>query len=875
MRVRTQGWRLLKTLKHGLAAVSLGMCGLLATSGAAAEEVSPQDAEFFEEKIRPILVQQCYECHSGSIQAKGGLRLDIGLGLRLGGQRGESLDFAKPEESTLIKALRQTGALKMPPGEKLSDEEIADFVEWIRRGAPDPRLKTEDKLFAPREIDFAEEGKHWAYQTPRKQAIPDVKTPDWAKSDIDKFILARLEAAGLTPAADADRGTWLRRVSFDLVGLPPTAGELLDFELDDTPKAYEKVVDRLLASPRFGERWGRHWLDVSRYGESTGKERNFVYLQAWRYRDYVIDSLNQDKPYDQFVREQLAGDLLPHSNAVEEDIHNIATGFLALNPKGINDRNRESFLLEIVDEQIESVSRGLLGLSVVCARCHDHKYDPVKQSDYYSLGGIFRSTEAKFGILNRTQYINTADLLIPLKSAQLKGGHDSPDALIAEIKSRNEALLARNIEIRRLRDALPPPPVLTAEEVAAAGVKNVIVDGVLTQVSTAREKQAKSEAELEIEKLEAEIRKERKALDVIRAKVAEETQYTLAIGVKDREQTSDIPIRVRGEVDRAGPTVPRGFLTVVKFDGAPAFTAKGSGRRELAEWITHPNHPLTARVFVNRVWSKLLGAGIVRTVDDFGTQGQLPTHAELLDQLSVNVVANGWSTKQLIRQIVLSRVYALGDQADPKNATVDVDNKLFWRANRKRLEGEVLRDAVLAISGSLDFNRPTGSPLIEMGTRELGADADYSVVHRPYHYRSVFLPYLRGRAPEMLAVFDAADPGLTVGKRDVTAGPDQALYILNSPLTMEEGRRFAERLLRAPVSDDAARVDLAFRLTLGASPTAIQRDRALKSIAEFQALNSSVASTNPGIPDASNVRLAAWTNLVHTLFALPEFRYVF
>ena len=263
------------------------------------------------------------------------------------------------------------------------------------------------------------------------------------------------------------------------------------------------------------------------------------------------------------------------------------------------------------------------------------------------------------------------------------------------------------------------------------------------------------------------------------------------------------------------------------------------------------------------------------TVDDFGSQGQAPSHPELLDNLALDFVANGWSTKSVIRQIVLSKVYALGEQADPKNSLADVDNRLLWRSNRKRLDAEVLRDVVLSIGGNLDLSRPSGSPLVEMGVRELGADADYSVVHRPYRYRSVYLPYLRGRPPEMLAVFDAADASLTVGKRDVTAGPDQALYLLNSPLAMEEARRFAERVLHANVPDEAARVDLAFRLALGTSPSSTQREQALQGIADFQRLNSSVASTNTGVPDAEAVRLAAWTNFVHTLFALPEFRYVF
>ncbi|MCY2965587.1 MAG: DUF1549 domain-containing protein, partial [Planctomycetota bacterium] len=319
----------------------------------------------------------------------------------------------------------------------------------------DPRVKEPEKLFAPRDINWETEGSHWAFQAPKPQVVPTPANAAWAWTDIDRFILAKQEANGLTPARDAAKATWLRRVTVDLTGLPPTPGELLDFDLDGSPKAKEKVVDRLLNSPRFGERWARHWLDVSRYGESTGKERNFVYLQAWRYRDYVIDSLNQDKPFDKFVREQVAGDLLPHANDAERDLHQIATGFLTLNPKGINDRNRESFLLEIVDEQIESVSRGLMAVSVVCARCHDHKYDPVPQADYYKLAGIFRSSEPRFGILNRTRNASVPEQLIPLASAETRQGVEIPHALIAELKIRNEAVQAKQIEARRLRDVVP------------------------------------------------------------------------------------------------------------------------------------------------------------------------------------------------------------------------------------------------------------------------------------------------------------------------------------------------------------------------------------------------------------------------------------
>jgi hypothetical protein len=855
----------------------LALCVVVQGVHGVAGEVSPEDAQFFEEKIRPILAAQCFECHSDSIQAKGGLRLDIAAGPRIGGQRGVSIVPGHPELSLLIKSLKYEGQVRMPPGAKLDDEEIADFEEWIRRGAPDPRQKAAEPLFAPRNIDWKEEGKLWSLQPLAKPAEPAVKDAAWSTSSLDKFVLAKLEEKGIAPAKDADKGAWLRRVYYDLTGLPPSVGELLDFELDNSPAAKEKVVDRLLASPRFGERWGRHWLDVARYAESTGKERNFVYLQAWRYRDYVIDSFNADKPFDQFVVEQVAGDLLPHKDDTERDLHQIATGFLAVNPKGINDRNRESFLLEIVDEQIESVTRGFMGLSVGCARCHDHKYDPVSQADYYAIGGILRSTEAKFGILNRTRYISEPDLLLPLASAELTRGETTPAEDIARVKAWGAELLEKNRQLGKLRDKLPPPPPPSKEEVAAAGVVTTVdLNGAATtsSLASARNTEPKTEEEKAFRALDEQIKKETKELEELRAKVTRSLSVTTSIGVIERPDPSDIPIRVRGEVDKIGPVIPRGFLTVLQTESTPKVNPSQSGRLELAKWVASRDNPLTARVYVNRVWSKLLGTGLVATVDNFGAQGDAPTHPELLDHLASTFIDKGWSTKKLIREIVLSRFYGIGSDADAKNAEVDFENKLYWRWNPKRLEGEVLRDTLLLLGGNLDTSRPFGTPLVEMGTRELGVDANYSVVLREYPWRSVYLPFIRGRAPEMLAVFDSPDPGLTVGKRDVTAGPDQALYLLNSPTSLVEAKGLAARLLAAPV-DDAGRVDLAFRLAFGVAPTKEQRERSLQAVAHFESLQASVASTTPVVVDAAVAKRNAWAIFAQTLFALPEFRYVF
>lgn len=920
------GWKELLTIGVALLAIA---CALPSQ----AEEISAEDAEFFEKNIRPLLVTQCLECHSDSIQAKGGFRLDVALGPHIGGQRGPSITGKSPEESLLISALKYENRPKMPPGGKLDDETIALFEEWIRRGAPDTRVGAKEAPFDPREIDWKGEGAHWAYQPLQAVSVPEVKAEDWAKTDIDRFVLSKLEEKELTPTADATLATWLRRVTLDLAGLPPTPGELLDFELDHSQAAKERIVDRLLSSPRFGERWGRHWLDVSRYGESTGKERNFVYLQAWRYRDYVIDSFNEDKPFNQFVKEQIAGDLLPHKDDVEKDRLTIATGFLALNPKGINDRNRESFLLEIVDEQIESVSRGLMAVTVTCARCHDHKYDPVSQADYYALGGIFRSTEAKFGMLNRTRAISDTDLLLSLSSEHYTHGKTIPVELTQQLESLEKQIEVKGAEMRTLADLpsvpatpaapiqseVPAPAAGSPEAVAAAAAPETTAnEPVVTanvpaavaetatpatpaeppatasttpaapagKVGTANpgadvgerpSREPVTEQEKLVAKIRDEIRELTKQADAIRAQIVEIGVSTMAIGVTDRPVASDIPIRIRGEVDRLGDVVPRGFLTVLKKEGQtqPVIDTTRSGRLELADWITSPENPLTPRVYVNRVWSKLLGRGIVSTVDDFGVQGESPTHPELLDFLAKNFIERGWSTKKLVREIVLSRVYGISEDLSDKVAEVDPENKLLSKWNRRRIDAEVIRDAVLSIAGTLEYERPFGTPLLELGVRELGVNADYSVVHKPYPYRSVYLPYLRGRAPEILAVFDSANPSLTVGKRDVTSGPDQALYLLNSPFALDASRNFAKRLLQVQVPGDEERIELAFRLALGVLPTQEQKAQALAFLGEFESVHRNEHSGDPHPPTASDIQLAVWSNFSQTLFTLPQFRYVF
>ncbi|WP_439621235.1 PSD1 and planctomycete cytochrome C domain-containing protein [Gemmata sp.] len=810
---------------------------LLAAPGRGAEP-SKDDLEFFEKKIRPVLARSCYSCHAGNVQAKGGLRVDTRAGLAIGGQNGPAVVPGEPKKGTLLAALRHDGP-EMPPAGKLPDDVIADFARWVEIGAPDPRVP-EAKPVSRGKYDYEEARKEWAYQTPKKSPVPELKGDTWAATPVDRFVRAKQLATGTTPVADAGPVVWLRRVTFDLVGLPPTPEQVAAVERDASAKARERIVDQLLASPQFGERWGRHWLDVARYAESTGKERNFAYAQAWRYRDWVIDAVNADKPFDRFVREQVAGDLLPAATPAERDALRIATGFLALGPKGINERNRESFLLDVADEQIENIGRGVLGLSVGCARCHDHKFDPIPAADYYAIAGILRSTDTRAGIQNRTRAGGQPELLVALSGAS------TPDPkLVAEVARLEKEWTAKRDELRRLRPEVAAGEPAAAPGDAKPGTTPAVIDAL-------RAKQQEVQAAVQ-------------RLDQAKAKLAAASAAHTAIGVADRAAPQDIAVRVRGEADNLGPVVPRGFLTLINLPKTPAIPETASGRRELAEWLTRPDHPLTARVAVNRIWAKLFGVGLVPTVDDFGDQGQKVTHPELLDYLAVTFVERGWSVKQTVRELVLSRTYQLAGADDEANLARDEANVSLWRWNRKRLDAEALRDAALAAGGRLDLTRPVGSPVAELGARELGANADFRPVQRPSRHRSVYLPVLRNRPPEALALFDLPDPSLVAGQRETTTSPNQALYLLNGAFALEQSEHLARRLLAGAATDEA-RVERAYLAVLGRSPTRAERDRVLKFLAEWPAKDG----------DTSEARdLAAWTAVSQALLALPEFRFLF
>jgi hypothetical protein len=816
----------------------------LATAAVAAEgDAKPDSAkgiEFFEQKIRPVLVANCYQCHSASSkELKGELRLDTREGIRKGGEIGPAVVPGKVGESLIIAALKHEDGLEMPPKQKLSDDIVADFTKWIEMGAPDPRRPNTSTVGS--KINIAEARQWWSFQPPKASPAPAVKDASWPRSDIDRFLLAALEAKGLAPVGDADRRALIRRAYLDLIGLPPTPEEVEAFVSDREPKAFEKVIDRLLAMPQFGERWGRHWLDVARYGESTSKERNIPYPYAWRYRDYVYDSFAADKPYDEFIREQVAGDLLPAKNDAQRNEQLIATGFLTLGPKSLNNRNNEQYLMDQADEQLDVATRGVMALSVACARCHDHKFDPIPTIDYYAMAGIFRSTETLAGVKrgnNRTGYAGDYAFLI---DASKKDETSTADR-------RKLANLQRELE--QAKAALVEAKQTARQKLAAAG-----------DAPAKAKNKAKAKAKAAQKQLAAAFKQEQARVDELTAQIEALEGGSAAGGepvmaVRDSKSPANVHVNIRGEVTELGPEVPRGYVRVLTYPQSPDIVPTQSGRLQLAMWMTNRHNPLTARVMANRIWYHLFGRGIVETVDNFGALGERPTHPELLDHLAIRFVEHDWSVKKLIREIMLTRAYQLSSDHSDANYAADPDNKLVWRMNRRRLQAEAIRDSLLAVSGQLDLARPQGSLTQTISGGEIGRQAKTAGLLAPVKFRSAYLPMVRGLVPEFLNLFDVADAELVVGQRDVTTVAPQALFMMNNPFVAEQAKATAERLLaKSDLVDNAVRADYAFRLVLCRPASEGER-----------------AATLAYVQDCGETP-AAWTNVCQTLFASAEFRY--
>jgi hypothetical protein len=865
--------------------------------------------DFFEKKIRPVLTEKCYKCHSANAEkVKGGLVLDTREGIRRGGDNGPAVVPGKLDDSLLIEAMRyENKDFAMPPqksGGKLSSEVIKDFEKWVQMGAPDPRDSTAPaggQAAAPKQDNWAKARDWWAWQDPQRTPAPTVKNAAWPKSDLDKYLLSAMETKGIEPVADADKLTLLRRVYFDLIGLPPTAQEINTFLTDTSPQAFTRVVDRLLASPQFGERWGRHWLDVARYAESSGKDANTAFPHAWRYRDYVISAFNHDKPFDEFVREQLAGDLLPSHDAEEQAEHIIATGFLAIGAKGLTEQNGRQYALDLADEQLDTVSQAFLGMTVACARCHDHKFDPIPQKEYYGLAGIFLSTETNYGTAFGVQNRHSSELI------------ELPKAAHEPTLGKSLTPSERDLKEQRVEALKKELQQLAAERMAAGAGKGAPPAGqkqlrnlvVVTQLGFLN-------AELKNYNLDGSMKALAMGVRDLPATASspgfgffggmgggfggmgspgnryQARMQQLTARPREFSFISDSAVYARGDVEKPGEKAPRGFLNLLTHSTPPSIPSGSSGRLQLAEWITAPSNPLTGRVMVNRVWHWLFGEGIVTSTDNFGTTGASPSNQALLDSLAIHFEQSGWSVKRLVREIVLSHAYQLSSTYNEADFSADPEDALVWRMSKRRLDAEEIRDAVLAASGQLQIAPPVGSLIAKAGDGPIGqvryvGIAEATIVNSgtDTNVRSVYLPIARDLLPDALAVFDFSEPSLVSGNRESTNVPSQALYLLNSPFIDQAAKKLATYVTAAyPAGPNGAltanldqRVQLAYWVTCSRGPSPVEKKAA------YDFFNRFPGNWKPGDQSATATHdnsaiAAAWTSFCRALFASADFRYL-
>jgi hypothetical protein len=837
--------RLLPSLKSGLA-------GALAVVSVAHAADAPPGAgvAYFEKNIRPLLIENCYSCHSREKKQKGGLVLDSREGWLVGGGRGAAIIPGDVEGSLLLRAVRYGDPdLQMPPeGKRLSSEAVARLEQWVKMGAPDPRDgRTVDtaKLNVPSDPVAGRE--HWAFRSLEPPRMPVSKSRAWPRSPIDAYILEKLESARLTPAPEADRRTLLRRVYFQLIGLPPTPEQVAAFLADKRPDAYERVVDRLLASPQFGERWGRHWLDLARYADSNGLDENFLFREAWRYRNWVIAAVNQDLPFDRFLTEQIAGDLLPFDSIEQRDRQRIAAGFLVIGPKVLLGNDAKERRMDVADEQIDTIGRAVLGQTLGCARCHDHKFDPVPTADYYALAGIFTSTE----VMQQRYMLNEQRTMERLAGLDAQGD-DLNSAYEKYWRDERPKLKERENQAKSALEFLESDK---QEALAALVAKHAeAVAPIATDAGQPKEKRVSAQKEWL-----AKIRKE--TADAAAPKIPPRAMIPA-----DAKQPADESIRLAGQFDRLGKKVPRGFLHVIS--DAPAAIPEGhSGRLELARWLTDTNNGagrLAARVLANRVWHHVFGQGLVRTVDNFGRTGETPSHPELLDYLARRLIDSGWSLKQLVREVVLTRTFTLSSHASEAFTARDPDNRWLGHANRRRLEPEALRDAMLAAAGQLDL-APMNSTVAYLGDQAT-AVGDNKVRRRTdFPCRSIYLPVIRNDLPELFEVFNFANPQATTGMRPRTMVATQGLFMLNDASVMAAAEAIARRVLADQATAREERiVDTLFELMFNAPPRKDERAGIVAFVRQTR-----LRLTDEGDKEAG---VRAWTQACHALLASSRFQ---
>ena len=870
---------------------------LLAVTGLNAAE-APGD--FFESKVRPLLVDRCAACHGKNVQ-----QAKLDLTDRTSALK--SVVAGDPGASRLIEVVRFGGAVKMPPTGKLAEAEIEALVAWIEQGAVWPEASQGESVNTD----------HWAFQPLGEPAAPAVEQASWARSAIDRFILAKLEANGIDPPARAGKLALLRRAKFDLHGLPPTVEEIDEFLDDSKPDAFPRLVDRLLKAPQYGEKWGRHWLDVARYADSTGVDEDHPYPHAWRYRDYVVDAFNDDMPFDQFAREQIAGDLLAPPDGEELNVRGIiATGFLGLGPKALAQRDHVQKKYDVVDEQIDTTTKTFLGLTVACSRCHDHKFDPILTKDYYALASIFASTKSyEQWDKNGSESFSTP--LVPVEQAKPYQEHQ---AKIGKGKSYQRTVKRLAVERYRLENLAPhiaermmaaraaylsgaeagdagddwveflrprpdAPAYLkpwhnangAAARVFAEASQAELTEFIKTRVEAYEKwfetEDSKALADLPDNSLFTGLAEDGGPFEVADDALPQPARERLAkldAELKALEQASppappmanavaeDDPVEqrvfLRGSYRSLGDPVSKRFPLVL--NGAElGEAASGSGRRELAEWIASEKNPLTARVFVNRVWMGHFGEGIVRTPNNFGVVGERPTHPELVNYLAKKFIESGWSVKALQRLIMSSSMYQMTSAATDDAFKGDPENRLWSRFKRRRLTLEELRDSYLALGGALDMtlggNLDGGSgeiPEFMRNNRRLDPD--------DYTRRSLYIPVMRNKVPFIMGLFDFGDATTTMGKRTVTNVAPQALYAMNSRFASRSAGELAARLIDTE-PDVSKRIEQVYLMALTRKP-----------------VEAELAEASAFLSGGGKSEAIAWTSFCKMLLASNEFHYI-
>ena len=819
---------------------AVGWTAILA--GDAAAQTGDTDVAFFEKSIRPVLVKHCYECHSAEAASKGKLKaalaLDTKQGMLTGGESGPAVVPGDVKKSLLMAALRHE-KYEMPPKGRLPAEVIDQFAKWVAMGAPDPREGTTP---TPRREAFritAEDRSHWAFQPVRNTPSPKVSGAAWVSDDLDRFVLAKLERMGYEPNAPTDRYALIRRATYAVTGLPPTPDEIAAFVADRSPNAFEKVVDRLLASHEFGVQWGRRWLDGVRYADSVDK--------SGEYRRWVVRAFNEDLPYDRFVKLQIAGDLMPAGQSKPDRVHTsrasldgiTATGMMAL--AVWEQVGRDLAVAEIVDSQIDLVGRHLLGLTLACARCHDHKFDPISTEDYYAIAGVFFSSHIATGKLIADDRLGNDLIEVPLLTANDEATNRKIEADAVKIEERIAAIvrtvphaarmMALKENLKDLEDQVSRATATTKKKLTDQAAKlKTELEGLM------KEQQAKKWEENPIEIKEI-VALQKQVAELRKTKITPPLVAAIAEGGvpgSNRQKIGDAPVYLRGEYQREGAIVPRRFPTILAGEKQTPLgqRTKQSGRLELAEWIASADNPLTARVMVNRVWQQLIGRGFVRSLDNFGRLGDRPTHPELLDHLAHRFVASNWSVKQLVREIMLSATYRQSSFVSPEIAKADPDNQSIGRMNRHRLTYEELRDSLLLAGDKPALGEPKSKDAIER--------------------RTIYEPLDRRKANVTAAIFDGPDSKAIVPSRAETTTAPQALFLMNNPLVADAANRLAEKLSKdSSLKSDEQRLERLWLMTLGRPPATEESETALSFIAKH-----------------------SWARFIQALLATNEFAYV-